>query len=134
MELTKVSQTPSEAQPTDNRHDGGHNHEQVTGDRNTGKERPGPENVSIDGAGEHCGPNGEDKCVEHSKEDESPFNLPKDRPPALSSGVSETHMEVGKDRTDAIHGTMIWNALVSLMNLIVPGTRVPTTARTMNVA
>jgi hypothetical protein len=72
--------------------------------------------------------------VEHSKEDESPLDLSEDGPPALSNAVSKTREYKRKDHTDMIHGTMIWSALVSLMNAAGPVTRVLTTARTMNVA
>ena len=83
-------------QTADDPHDGGCNHEQVTGDRDASEERPGLKNVSVDGACEHRRPKSEDECVEHPKEDESPFDLSKDGPPALSNAVSKIYGEGGK--------------------------------------
>ena len=54
--------------------------------------------------------------MEDSKEDKGPFNLPEDGPPTLSDAVSKTREEKRKDHTSIIHGTMIWNGAISLMN------------------
>jgi len=89
MKLTEVPQTPPKVQATDNRHDRSRNHEQVAGYRNTGEERPGPENISIGGACEHHWPKGKEEYMEHSKENESPFDLSEDGPPALSDGSAK---------------------------------------------
>lgn len=110
-----MCQTPSKVQTTDNRHSRGRDHEQVAGYRDTGEERPGPENVSVDGACEHCWPKGKDEYMEYCKENESPFDLSEDGPPALFDPVSKTHEGKRKAHTDIIHGAMIYNPLVSLV-------------------
>jgi hypothetical protein len=88
-----VSQTLAELQTANYRHDRGRDHEQVTGHRDTGEECPGLEYVSEDGACEHPRPKGQDESMDYAEEDESPFNLPEDSPPALYNAVSETHEE-----------------------------------------
>ena len=59
--------------------------------------------------------------MEASKEDESPFDLSEDSPPALYDVISNTHKKKGKDHTDITHGAMIWNAVISLVSCGRPG-------------
>lgn len=102
-----MSQTPSKVQTTDSRHDRGCNHEQVARYRNASEKWPGLEYVSKDGACQHSWPKGEEESMEHSKEDESPFDFSEDSPPALHKEVSKTHMEARRGRTDMIHGARV---------------------------
>lgn len=54
--------------------------------------------------------------MEARKENKCPFDLSEDGPPALPDGIRNTHEEKRKDRTDMIHGAMIWNAVINLMD------------------
>jgi hypothetical protein len=120
---TVVRQSPPKVKTADNRHDRGHNHKYVAGDRNAGEKWPSLENVSEHGACEHSWPKGKEKRVEHPKEDESPFDLSEDGPPALYDMISKAREGMGKGHTDITHGAKIWNAIVSLVESVTnPGT------------
>jgi hypothetical protein len=45
--------------------------------------------------------------MEHSEEDEGPFDLSKDGPPALHVGVSKTCEKARRGHTAIIHGARI---------------------------
>ena len=111
---TEVSQTSTEVETADNRHDRGCDHEQVACYGNTSEEGPTLEHVSEDGACKHSRPKGKEERMEHPKEDESPFDLSEDGPPALRNGISKIRQKTGRGLTEIIHGVMIWNAIVSL--------------------